>query len=120
MKDSVSYVGGKTVDVHYVSYNVSYDGYKITVIINYKNISNTFLYCWYYNFLHWYEIQKYLETSCDTNKANIIVIIGESKITTDIEAMSIISRVVSRTKSDKTLTSAISELETILQAVLPR
>ncbi|CAL1675225.1 unnamed protein product [Lasius platythorax] len=92
MKDSVSYVGGKTVDVHYVSYNVSYDGYKIT---------------------------KYLETSCDTNKANIIVIIGESKITTDIEAMSIISRVVSRTKSDKTLTSAISELETILQAVLP-
>lgn len=120
MKDCVSYVGGKTVDVHYVSYNVSYDGYKITVIINYKNISNTFLYCWYYNFLHWYEIQKYLETSCDANKANIIVIIGESEITTDIETVSMISRMVSSTNIDKTLTPAILELETKLQAVLPR
>lgn len=34
MKESVSVIGGKTVDVHYIPH----DAHEIMVIINYKNI----------------------------------------------------------------------------------
>lgn len=92
MKESVSSIGGKTVDVHYVPYDT-------------------------------HEIMAYLISSCDSNKANCIVIIGDSTIPIDIKIISSTSKTIYEDIYETTfkkLSSVISELNKRLQIMIPQ